>query len=157
VAPTEAGDRGVIRTLIGRNHPEPDVLDTATLDPAARLLPYAVRIQSQGHHHRRGVGRRPSAVVAIGLVEPGQIELVHHVDDEPRQVIPRQSLGHARRHQELLIAIDRTEVERHGHDDDDIQARTRAPNGRSMQQPLAHCTRRTNQRPPTTLGRVEIP
>jgi hypothetical protein len=59
--------------------------------------------------------------VAVRLVERGQIELVDHVDDEPRQVILGQPLGHARRHQELLIAIHRPEVERHDHDDDDIQ------------------------------------
>jgi hypothetical protein len=51
--------------------------------------------------------------VAVDLVERGQIELIHHVDDQPRQVILGQPLGHARRHQELLIAIDHTEVERH--------------------------------------------
>jgi hypothetical protein len=113
--------------LIGRHHPERDVLDAATLDPAARLLSEAVRIQPRGHHHRRGVGRRPAAIVAIVLVERGQVELVNHVNDEPTPVILRQLLGHARRHQELLIAIDRTEVERHDNDHDDVQVRTRAP------------------------------
>jgi len=113
--------------LIGRHHPERHVLDTATLDPAARLLPDAVRIQPHGHHHRRGICRRPPAIETIRLVEPGQIELVDHVDDEPRQVILRQPLGHARRHQELLIAIDRPEVERHDNDHDDIKVPTRAP------------------------------
>jgi hypothetical protein len=117
----------VIRLLIGRHHPELHILNTAALDPAARLLADAVRIQPQGHHHRWGVGRRPPAIVAIGLVERVQIELVHHVDHAPRQVILGQPLDHVRRHQELLIAIHCTEVERHGHDHDDIQDRTRAP------------------------------
>jgi hypothetical protein len=127
VALTEAGDRAVIRMLIGRHHPERHVLDTATLDPATRLLPDAVRIQPQGHHHRRGVRRRPPATEAIGLIERGQLELVNHVNNAPRQVILRQPLGHARRHQELLIAIHHTEVERHDDDHDDIQIRTRGP------------------------------
>jgi hypothetical protein len=68
-----------------------------------------------------------AAIVAIVLVERGQVELVNHVNDEPTPVILRQLLGHARRHQELLIAIDRTEVERHDNDHDDVQVRTRAP------------------------------
>ena len=57
--------------------------------------------------------RATMAVLAIGAIEPGQIELVDDLQHEPRQVIVGQPLPQAGRQQQLLIAITRKEVLRH--------------------------------------------
>jgi hypothetical protein len=41
----EPRQRRVVRVLIGRQHPEGDVLDQPQLDPLTRPFPGAVRIQ----------------------------------------------------------------------------------------------------------------
>jgi len=57
--------------------------------------------------------RPPVPVGAISGIERGQIELSDGIDNEPREVIPRQPLAQARRQQQLLLAITRQEVLRH--------------------------------------------
>jgi hypothetical protein len=52
-------------------------------------------------------------VGAISGIKRGQIELPNGIDNEPREVIPRQPLAQARRQQQLLLAITRQEVLRH--------------------------------------------
>ena len=113
VADPEARDRGVIGRLVGRDHPERDVLATAPLDPPRRTLPDRVRVHDQRHHHRRIVRRAAPPVRAIGSQERGQIELADRLDHKPREVILGQPLAQARRQQQLLLAITRQEVLRH--------------------------------------------
>jgi hypothetical protein len=113
VADTEARDRGVIWHLVGRDHPERDVLAAPSLDPPRRALADRVRIHDQRHHHRRIVRRPAVPIGAIGGKERGQIELGEHLDHKPREVILGQPLAQARRQQQLLLAIARQEVLRH--------------------------------------------
>ena len=107
VADPEARDRGVIRRLVGGDHPERDVLAAAPLDPPRRALADRVRVHDQRHHHRRIVRRATPAVPPIRSQERGQIELADRVDHKPREVIISQPLTQARRQQQLLLAITR--------------------------------------------------
>ena len=65
VALAEPRDRRVIRRLVGRDHPDRDVLTAAPLDPPRGPLTDRVRVEQQRHHHRRIVRRPTPAVLAI--------------------------------------------------------------------------------------------
>jgi hypothetical protein len=57
VAGAEPGDRGVVRHLISRDHPEGNVLAAAPLDPPRRAHPHRVGVDQQRDHNRRLVRR----------------------------------------------------------------------------------------------------
>jgi hypothetical protein len=73
-------------------------------------LPARVRVEQQRDHHRRVVRRPPVTVVPVDGVEHGQVHLGDRGQHEPRKMILGQPLPHARRQQQLLIAITRKEV-----------------------------------------------
>jgi hypothetical protein len=75
--------------------------------------PDRVAVEQQRHHHRRLVRRAAPAVLAIGRIERGQIELGDRLDHEPRQVALGQPLANVRRQQQLLLAIAPHKVLRH--------------------------------------------
>jgi len=52
VALAKARDRRVIGHLIGRDHPNRDILHTGPLDAARRALPARIRVHQQRDHHR---------------------------------------------------------------------------------------------------------
>jgi hypothetical protein len=70
-------------------------------------------IQQQRDHHARIVRRTPDTITAIRAVERRQIHLLDRGEHKPRQVILRQPVLQARRHQQHLPAITTDEVLRH--------------------------------------------
>jgi hypothetical protein len=70
-------------------------------------------VDQQRDHHRRTVRRTAVPVGAVVGVERGQVDLLDDRDHEPREVIGRQPVIHARRQQEHLIAIASQEHLRH--------------------------------------------
>ena len=113
VTAAKPSQRRMIRTLIPGQHPECHVLDQASLDPATRTLTHAIRVDQHPQHHRRVIARTAPAVVAQIRIEPREIQLTDHVEHEPGQMIRRQPLRHRGRHQEHLVPIDLTNIDRH--------------------------------------------
>jgi hypothetical protein len=113
VADPKARDRGVIGRLVGRDHPERDVLAAPSLDPARGALADRIRVHDQRHHHRRIMRGSAVPVGAIGGKERGQLKLADRVDHKPRKVVLGQPFAQTRRQQQLLLAITREEVLRH--------------------------------------------
>ncbi len=109
----EAGNRGVVRDLVRRDHAKRDVFAAAPLDPSARALADRVRVEKEGDHHLRVEGGAPPAVLPVGDVEAAQVDRRDSVSDEPGEVILRQPLTQTRRQQELLITVASEEVEGH--------------------------------------------
>jgi hypothetical protein len=101
----KARDRAVIGLTVRRNHPKRDVLDTSALDNPRGALPARVRVDQQRDHHRRIVRRTTVPVGSVIGVKRSQVDLLDDRDHEPREVIRRQPIVHARRQQEHLIAI----------------------------------------------------
>ena len=106
----EPRDRRVIRTLLGRQHPEGDVLLAGALDRARGPDPARVRVQQQADHHRRVIRRPAAPIDPIGAIERLQIDLGNSVDHKPGEVPRRQPLAHVRRHQKRLVAITRNKA-----------------------------------------------
>lgn len=113
VGGAEPGDRGVVGLLVGRDHPERHVLGQSPLDPSTGPLTDAVGVDQHGQHHRRVIRCAASAIGAVAGVEPGQVELGAHIENEPRQVILGKPVRHRRRHQHQLLTIGSHEVVRH--------------------------------------------
>jgi hypothetical protein len=110
VALAKAGDRAVIRPLVGGDHPERDVIDAGPLDRPRRTPPDGVRVEHQRHHHRRIVSRPTMAVLAVSRVERRQLHLRHGVDHKPSKVPLGQPLAQAGRQQQLLLTVTGKEV-----------------------------------------------
>jgi hypothetical protein len=113
VALDEPRQRRVIRALLGRQHPERDVLLTSALDHPRGPDPARVGVEQQRDHHRRVIGRPAAPVDAIGRIERLQIHLGHGVDHKPGEVPRRQPLAHVGRQQERLLAITRDKALAH--------------------------------------------
>ena len=109
----EPRDRRVIGPLLRRQHAERDILLAAALDRARGPRPACVGVEQQRHHHRRVIRWPTAAVETIGRIERVQLHLADGVDDEPREVVPRQPIPHIRRHQKRLITITRDEALSH--------------------------------------------
>jgi hypothetical protein len=110
VALAKARDRAVIGPLVGRDHAHRHSVDASAFDHARRAAAGGVRVEQERHHHRRIVGRAAVTVLPVGGVEGGQVHLLDRGEDKPRQVILRQPLAQARRHQKVLLAVARQEV-----------------------------------------------
>jgi hypothetical protein len=83
-------DRRVIRHPITRQDPKRHILAAMTLDRPRRPHISRKRIQNQGHHHRRLVGRPAVPIRAIRRVERREIHPLDRVDHKPREMILRQ-------------------------------------------------------------------
>lgn len=110
----ESGDRGVVGALVGCDEPKGDVLGAAPLDQARGTRPGRVGVDQQRHHHLRVVGRPAPPVGSAACVERRQVQRLHDVDDEPREVVPGKPLVQARRQQEGLVSVAGNEVVGHG-------------------------------------------
>ena len=113
VALEEPRQRRVIRALLGRQHPERDVLLAGALDHPRGPDPARVGVKQQRDHHRRVIGRPAAPIDAIGGVERLEVHLGHGVDDKPREVPRRQPLADIGRHQKRLLAITRDKALAH--------------------------------------------
>ena len=109
----EASDRGMVGPLVRRDDPVGDVALAQAFDPSARALPGRIGVQEQRHHQRRVVGGCAPAVITVARVDRGEVDLLDHVENEPRQVVRRQPVPQRRWHQVLLIALDGPEVLAH--------------------------------------------
>ena len=109
----ESRDRGVIRPLLPRQHPERDVFLAGALDHPPGPDPARVRVEQQRDHHRRVIGRPAAPVDPIGRIESRQVHLRDRVDDKPRQMPRRQPLTHVGRHQKRLLTITRNKALAH--------------------------------------------
>src|SRR5215217_2931389 len=113
VAGAKPGDRGVIRRLVGADHPERDVLATPPLDRARRAHPDRTRVEQPRDHHRRVMRRAAPPVLAIRPIKRPQIQLLHRREHKPSEKVLRKPLAQRRRQQQHLITVTATEVLRH--------------------------------------------
>jgi hypothetical protein len=110
---SEPRDRRVIRDLVGRNHPERDIVTAVALDAPRRPDAGRVGVDEQRNHHRRIMRRPTMAILTVITVERIKIKLIDGLKHKPRQMALRQPLLQARRQQQLLITIAPEEVLRH--------------------------------------------
>jgi hypothetical protein len=113
VADAEAGDGHMVGGLVGGQDPEGDVLSAAAFDLAGGAYAQAVAVEEHAEQQLGVVGGVAVAVVAVGAVEGGEVELVDHVEDEPGQVAVGQPVAHVGWEQEGLVAVAAQEVVSH--------------------------------------------
>jgi len=109
----EARDRRVIGDLVGREHPEGDVLAAAPLDLSRGALPDRVGVEQERQHHLWVEGRPTPAILSVGSIERAQIKLADGIQHKPSKVILGQPLAQARRQKQLLVAVTEKEVRGH--------------------------------------------
>jgi hypothetical protein len=114
VALAEAGDRGVVGSLVGGDYPERHIDVTCSLDLAGGAYPLAVGVEKEGDHRRRLVCGPTPAVGAVAGVESIEIHLGYGIEDEPSQVVLGQPVEERRGQQEELVTLDSEEVVGHG-------------------------------------------
>jgi hypothetical protein len=107
----ETVDRVVIRMGVRRDVAKGDRVIARPFQGPAGERASGIAIEQQRHQHPRVM--RLTAATGIALLKARQIELLDHVDHEPRQMIFRQPLLHTRWKQKLRIAINRNKA-RHG-------------------------------------------
>jgi hypothetical protein len=114
VADPEPGDGDMVGRLVGGQHSKGDVLDAAAFDLAGGAHPDAVGVQQYAQHEFGVVGGAAVAVVAVGPVERGAVELVDDVEDAPGEMVLGEPVAQVRRQQEGLVAVAADEVVGHG-------------------------------------------
>lgn len=124
----EPGDRGVVRPLVGRDHPERHVDSAGPLDRTRRTHPDAVGVQRQRDHHLRVVRRASPPIGAVVGVERRQVHLLDRVEHEPGQMVLLEPLRQRRRHQEHLITLDSQEVVTHAQPPNPLPHKEFSPN-----------------------------
>ena len=87
VAATEPCDRHVIRSQIRGQHPKRDVLHAAPLQRPRRPHPQAIPVEEKADHHRWVIGRSAVTISSVARSEPRQVQLSHHIDHEPDQML----------------------------------------------------------------------
>ena len=86
-APPECGQGVVIRVAARGNEPERHRIKGRPLNLAAGKHPGCIAINQQRQQLRRMVGCAASALV--GLLQPAQVQPIHHLNNKPCQVILR--------------------------------------------------------------------
>jgi hypothetical protein len=113
MAAAKARDRRVVGALVGGHDAHRDVLQAGALKCARGAPAGRVAVEQERDHQLRVVGCTAVAVLAVAGVEGLEIELLDRRQDEPGEVVLRQPLAQARRHQQLLVAVAGQEVLRH--------------------------------------------
>ena len=113
MAGAEARDGDVVGRLVGGQNPEGNVFSQAPLDLPGGAHPKAVAVEQHAQQGLGVVGGVTVAVVAVGSVERGEVELVDHVEDEPGEVAVGEPVAQVRREQEGLVAVAAQEVVGH--------------------------------------------
>jgi hypothetical protein len=99
----ETVDRVVIRMRVPRDIAKRDRVIARPFQGPAGEGAGRVPVEQQRQEHRRVV--RIATPTGIALLEPRDVELLDHVDNEPSQVIFRQPLLYTRRKQKLRVAV----------------------------------------------------
>ena len=105
----KVGDSAEVGRVVGRQHPEGDVL-VQPLGYAPRGgYPDAVAVEQHLHHHPGMVGQSAQAFLLIAVADLREIKLPHHVGNKAGQMVLRQPLLESRRQQQLLLRVVATE------------------------------------------------
>ena len=99
------GQAVVIGRLVGRQHPVGDLLVGRALNLTRGRLPHAVGVEPELHHHRRVVRRLPAPIALVGRDDRRQIERLHHIADEQRQVAFGEPVTQSWGQQEQLVGV----------------------------------------------------
>ena len=102
----EAGDRAVVRLLIGAEHPHRHITVARPLQLARGDDPVGVAVDKQLDHQARVIGRIATLLLVAG-VDRRQIERprLHQIGNKVRQITLRHPLRQHRSHQQHLIGI----------------------------------------------------
>ena len=100
---SETGDGAEVGLIARRQNPERDVLHQPLLDAARTEDPYAVSVDKNLGHHQGIVRRLATLLVSVNRLHRRQIQVVHHVAYEIRQVVFRQPVTQAGRQQQLFF------------------------------------------------------
>ncbi len=96
----------MIGMLVHRQVSEGYVLVSRSLDPPRTRHPSAVAVNQQPHHHARIVRRQPSPVALfVAGVNRRQVQRLHYICHQPRQVALGQPIVQRGRQQKHLVQI----------------------------------------------------
>ena len=107
-APPERRDRVVVGMLVRRHEAECHAVVGGPLELPTGEDTGRVAVDQEADQHRRVVRGRPRSPVAPA--HRRQVQTVHHLDDEPRQMPLGQPLVHRGRKQIVHVAVDRAKV-----------------------------------------------
>jgi hypothetical protein len=114
MGPAEPGDRRMIRPLIGGDHPEGHIPPAQPLDPSARPRLQTIRIPQQRPKYGQCIGRLPPAIPPdMSARFFARSIWPHRIQDEPGQIVHRQSSLQRRGQQRQWSAITRQNVVAH--------------------------------------------
>ena len=99
----EPGDRGVVRAVLGAQHPERHVSETHPFDRPRGPHPLAVGVDQQSQQHSRVVAGSTGPATTPGAFQSRDVESLDGLQHEPDQVILRKPLSHVHRQQHRLI------------------------------------------------------
>ena len=98
--------------MVCADHPVGDVLSALALDPARGPVAPHVRVQQQGNHHPRVIGRAAMPIGAIVGIEVAHVHPLNRPEDRPHQVVLGHPVAQRRRQQKRLLTTTSDEVER---------------------------------------------
>src|SRR5690625_887680 len=110
VAGAEPVERPVRRLLITREEPEGDVLNQGSLNFAAAANPDRVSVDPDGDHHPWFKWWPAASFSGVISVDAAQVQVVHELVDEERQVAFRQPVNRSWWQQVRLLRIVITEA-----------------------------------------------
>ena len=105
----KVGDGAEVGVVVGRQHPEGDVLVEPLGHAPGRHHPGAVPVEQHLHHHPGMIGRAAPLLTLVAGGDGREVQLVQHVVDEISQMVLGQPLLQSRRQQQLLVGIVGTE------------------------------------------------
>jgi hypothetical protein len=105
VPPAKLAQGPEVGGVARRQHPEGHVFVQPLSDLPGAVHPLAVGVQQHLHHHDRVVGRSPSQLVLVLLLDGMEGKAVHQVTDEVRQVPLRKPLLQGGREEQQLMGM----------------------------------------------------
>ena len=100
----------MVGMLIARENSKRHILVRRLFDLPRRRLAHAVAVDQQLDHHRRVIpGATPIVLLPVRIEDRRQIQAIHHVRDEQREVSLRHPLPQVRWQQQPLIQVVRQE------------------------------------------------
>ena len=94
VAATQLTDAAVVRLLVGREHPEAQILVAGPLDPAGGDGAHAVGVEQQHRHHPRVKPLLAAGILGLGRDhDRRQIQLVDQIEQEINLMVSGQPVS----------------------------------------------------------------
>jgi hypothetical protein len=95
----------VVGEPVAGQHPKGEILSAAAFELPGGPHAKAAAVQQHAKQQLGVVGRMPVPIGPVGTKERLEVDLVDHVEEEPRQVVVGQPVSQVGREQDGLIAV----------------------------------------------------